>query len=185
MATTTELMTAEEFLKLPDSGRPMELKRGVPVMMNVPGARHGEVCLQIGHLLKEFLKGRNLGRGLSNDAGIVTERNPDSVRGADVTYYSLSRLPHGPAPSGYPSNAPEVVFEVLSPSDSWSESLAKTAEYLKTGVLAVVLCDPEDETLHVCRPNSPPIALTASETLVLPEIHEDFRILASRFFESC
>lgn len=152
-------------------------------MMNVPGGRHGEVCLQVGHLLKVFLKGRNLGRGFSNDAGVVTERNPDSVRGADVSYYSLSRIPRGPAPPGYPSNAPEVVFEVLSPSDSWSESLAKTAEYLKAGVLAVVLCDPGDETLHVCRPNSPPTALSDSDVLALPEIHEEFQIPASRFFD--
>lgn len=177
-------MTAEEFLKLPDSGRPMELRRGVPVMMNVPGGRHGEICLQIGYLLKEFLKGRELGRALSNDAGIVTERNPDSVRGADVAYYSFARLPRGPAPIGYPALAPEVVFEVLSPSDSWSESLAKTAEYLKAGVLAVVLCDPDDEALHIYRTNASPSRLATGDTLELPEIHDDFRIPAARFFES-
>src|SRR6185312_5695978 len=184
MATTTELLTAEEFFRLPDSGQPRELMRGVPVMMNVPGARHGEVCLQIGHLLKEFLKGRDLGRALSNDAGIVTERDPDSVRGADVAYYSFARLPRGAAPRGYPSLAPEVVFEVLSPSDSWSETLAKAAEYLKAGVLAVVLCDPDEESVSVCRPSAPPLSLKADETLALPEIHEEFRISVAQFFES-
>jgi Uma2 family endonuclease len=184
MATTTERLTAEEFLKLPDSGRPMELRRGVPMMMNVPGGRHGEICLQIGHLVKEFLSGRELGRALSNDAGVLTERNPDSVRGADVAYYSFERLPRGPAPTGYPANAPEVVFEVLSPSNSWAESLAKTAEYLNAGVLAVVLCDPEDETLYIYRQNASPRRLTAGDTLELPEIHDDFRMLAARFFES-
>ncbi len=153
-------------------------------MMNVPGFRHGEICLQVGHLLKEFLKGRNLGRGLSNDAGVVIERNPDSVRGADVAYYSFARVPRESSPAGYASAPPEVVFEVRSPSDSWSELIVKTGEYLKAGVSAVVLCDPDDETLHVCRPNSPPIALTTNDTLALPEIHEEFRILASRFFES-
>ncbi|HUY88924.1 MAG TPA: Uma2 family endonuclease [Pirellulales bacterium] len=184
MATTTELLTAEEFLKLPDSGRPMELVRGVAVMMNMPGVRHGEVCGQVAYVLKEFLQSRDLGRVITNDSGIVTERRPDTVRGPDIAYYSYARMPRGPAPVGYPSIAPEVVFEIRSPSDTWSELFAKTAEYLKAGVLAVVLCDPDDETLHVCRPNSPPIALTASDTLVLAEIHDEFRIVAARFFES-
>jgi Uma2 family endonuclease len=47
-----------------------------------------------------------------------------------------------------------------------------------------VLCDPDDETLRVCRPSSPPISLTANDTLTLPEIHADFQIPASQFFES-
>lgn len=152
--------------------------------MNMPGARRGQVCWWIATVLADFLKGRNLGQAFTNDTGIITERDPDTVRGADLAYYSFSRLPRGPAPAGYPANPPEVVFEVRSPSDSWSALIFKTGEYLKAGVSAVVLCDPDDESLHVCRPNSPPIALTTNDTLTLPEIHEEFCIPASRFFES-
>lgn len=184
MATTIELLTADEFFKLPDSGRPMELVRGVAVMMNMPGFRHGEVCLQIGHLLKEFFKGRELGRAVANDSGVITERDPDTVRGADVAYYSFTRLPRGSSPRGYPSAPPEVAFEVRSPSDSWPELLAKAAEYLKAGVLAVVLCDPDEELVSVCRPTALPLSLRADDILALPEIHEEFRISVAQFFES-
>ena len=183
MATTTELLTAEEFFQLPDPGQPAELIRGVVVTMNMPGARHGQVCGQIAYLLKDFLKGRDLGHAITNDAGIVTRRNPDTVRGADVAYYSFARLPRGVAPRGYASLAPEVVFEVLSPSDSWSEILTKAGEYLKAGVLAVAVFEPEEESVRVYRPKAPPVSLTADGILALPEIHDEFRILAASFFE--
>ncbi|HVW38470.1 MAG TPA: Uma2 family endonuclease, partial [Pirellulales bacterium] len=164
-------------------GRPMELVRGVVVMMNMPGGRHGQVCWRIAAVLDRFLEGRDLGQAFTNDTGVITERGPDTVRGADLSYYSFSRLPFGPAPRGYPPNPPEVVFEVRSPTDAWSELIVKTGEYLKAGVLAVALFEPDDWKIHVYRPNSPPIVLTADDTLELPEIHEDFRVAAARFFE--
>ncbi len=183
MATTTDLLTAEEFYKLPDPGRPAELIRGAVITMNMPGVRHGEVCARIAYLLSGFLEDRELGRAISNDAGIITERDPDTVRGADVAYYSFARLPRGAAPRGYAMAPPEVVFEVRSPSDSWPELLAKAAEYLKAGVLAVTVVDPDTQTMQVYRPSAPPSVLTADDALVLPEIHDDFRIVAARFFK--
>lgn len=152
-------------------------------MMNMPGIRHGEICGRIAILMGEFLKGRDLGRVITNDSGVITERDPDTVRGADVAYYSFSRLPRGVGPRGYHASAPDVVFEVRSPSDAWSELIVKTGEYLKAGVLAVALFEPDDWSIHVYRPNSPPISLTGDDALALPEIHDEFQIAAARFFE--
>jgi Uma2 family endonuclease len=183
MATTTGRLTAEEFFRLPDSGRLSELVRGVEVMMDPPGFRHGEVCGQAAYLLADFLDGRELGRAISNNAGVVTERDPDTVRGPDISYYSFVRMPRGPAPIGYAPSPPDVVFEVLSPSDSRPELLAKVAEYLKTGVLAAAVFDPEGRTIHIYRPNSPATSLTADDTLALSEIGKEFCIRAAHFFE--
>jgi Uma2 family endonuclease len=92
-------------------------------------------------------------------------------------------MPRGPAPIGYAPIPPDVVFEVLAPSDSWPELLAKVAEYLKAGVLAAAVFDPEGRTIRVYRPNSPPTSLTADDTLALAEIDEKFCIQAASFFE--
>ena len=35
---------------------------------------------------------------MSNESVVVTERNPDTVRGADISFYSFNRLPKGPLP---------------------------------------------------------------------------------------
>lgn len=184
MTSSTKLLTAEEFFWLPSSDKFEELVRGKVITEDLRGCRHGAVCANVGYVFAKFLESHNLGHEILGNSGVVTERDPDTVRGPDFAYYSYARMPRGAAPVGYPSIAPEIVFEVYSPCESWPELFAKTAEYLKAGALAVVLCDPEAETLHVCRPNSPPKRLAASDSLELPEIHEDFRIPASQFFES-
>jgi hypothetical protein len=105
------------YLRLPDPGCPTELVCGVVVAMNPPGFRHGRICTTTAHLVHNFAVQHDRGRVTSNDAGIITRHDPDTVRGADVAFYSYSRLPKDQNPEGYPSVAPEIVFEVLSPGD--------------------------------------------------------------------
>src|SRR5438105_2756580 len=95
-APTERLLTAEDYLLLPDSGLPNELVRGRIVTMNPPTPFHGYVCANTAGILREFVQPRDLGRVMTNDSGVVTERGPDTVRGADVAFYSYQRLPKGP-----------------------------------------------------------------------------------------
>src|SRR5947208_15438512 len=95
------LLTAEEYLELPDRGIPTRLVRGRVVEMNVPAPRHGEICVNIAMLIGPHVKANKLGRLVSNDGGVITHRAPDTVRGADVAFYSYSRVPPGPLPRGY------------------------------------------------------------------------------------
>ena len=95
-ATTAEkLMTVEEFATLENNDRQQELVRGKVVEMNLPKPKHGFICLEIGALLREFVKPRKLGRVFTNDSGVITERDPDSMRGPDVGFYSFARVPAG------------------------------------------------------------------------------------------
>ena len=45
MSTQTRLMTADEFLEMPDDGLLHELVRGEVVTMSLPGGEHGEMSL--------------------------------------------------------------------------------------------------------------------------------------------
>lgn len=87
-AGAQRLWTVEEFGDRPDPGR-----------IQVYRERH------------------DVGRVLTNDFGVVAERGPDTVRGADVAYSSHGRVPEGPLPNQYLDVAPELIVEVLSPSD--------------------------------------------------------------------
>src|SRR4051794_7792791 len=110
MATVaTSLLTSEEDLLLPDNGPPTELVRGRVVSMNLPTPRHGEICFRTGYLLQRSLDDNPLGRVLTNDSAVVTERGPDTVRGADVAYYSYQRVARGPLPRGYLAVPPDLV----------------------------------------------------------------------------
>src|SRR5262245_30633177 len=107
--TVPALLTAEEFAERPDPGYPEELVRGRIVPMTIPKPRHGEVCGRAVRILGNFVEDRGLGRVLSNDTGVITERGPDTVRGADVCYYSYAQVPRGPLPDRYLDTPPDLV----------------------------------------------------------------------------
>jgi Uma2 family endonuclease len=183
MATVEALMTAREFGRRPDPGHPEELVRGRIVAMPPPDRRHGWVCLRSGRILDTFVEEHDLGRVMSNDSGVITERNPDTVRGADVAYYSYARLPKGPLKPGYGPEVPELVIEVRSSSDAWSDIQIKVGEYLLAGVLKVIVLDPEKQRAHLFSADQPPETLGPDDDLTLPGLLDGFRVRVQRFFE--
>jgi Uma2 family endonuclease len=183
MATAEALMTAEEFGQRPDLGYPEELVQGRIVAMPPPDRRHGKICLKAGRLLGNFVEDRDLGHVMSNDSGVITERDPDTVRGADVAFYSYARLPRGPLPAGYGPEVPELVIEVRSPGDSWREIVIKVGEYLKAGVLKVVVLDPRSRKAHIYSVDDEPSVLGPEDELTVPELLGDFRVAVHRFFD--
>jgi Uma2 family endonuclease len=183
MEATQTLLTAEAFRLLPSDGQLRELVRGRIVLMNVPAPRHGYICGKVVRLLGNYVDEHDLGRVVSNDSGVVTEHDPDTVRGADVAYYSYLRLPKGPMPEGYLPVAPELVFEVRSPTDRWKKVVAKAAEYLNAGVAVVCVLDAATESAHLYFEDQPTQIVQAEQELTLPELLPDFRVRVRRFFE--
>src|SRR5439155_1047091 len=151
--------------------------------VNMPAPRHGEICVKVVRIVGRFLDDNDTGRLVSNDSGVVTERNPDTVRGADVAFYPYTDVPRGPLPPGYLPVAPPLVFEVRSPGDRWRDVLAKVVEYLDGGVQVVCVLDERTQTAHVFTEEDPARVLTADEELAFPELLGDFRVRVGRFFE--
>lgn len=182
MSTTspTKLLTAEEYYELGDLGYPTELVRGEIVEMNQPGFQHGRVCLRIGRLLDGFAEERDIGQVAGNDSGVVTERDPDSVRGPDVAYFSYDRIPKGEDPAGYPESMPELAFEVLSPSDRWPKVEAKVDEYLAAGVDYVVVVDPATVTMQIFTNTGRIADLDADDEFSLPDVLPGFAMTVER-----
>lgn len=187
MATAAQaepLLTVEEFARRPDPGFPEELVRGRIVRMNPPRPYHGWLCGNVFEIVKQHVRERDLGYVMSNDSGVVTARHPDTLRGADVAFYSYARVPKGTLPRDrYLEVAPELVVEVLSPDDRWPKVLEKVAEYLNAGVAAVVVLDPGPRQAHVYRADAPVRVLDAEEGLTLPDVLPGFRAALGRFFE--
>jgi Uma2 family endonuclease len=182
VATDEKLLTADEFWALPESRRPMELVRGRIESMNVPGPRHGQMCGRAVQIFMNFVDENQLGHVLCNDSGVITEHDPDTVRGTDVCFYSFSRLPKGPLPAKYVGVVPELVVEVRSPDDRWKRILKKVSEYLEAGVTTVCVLDPKSETAHVYSDDDEQ-KLNADDTLTFPDILPGFSVPVRRFFE--
>jgi Uma2 family endonuclease len=184
MSTTITLITAEEYARMPDMGRPTELVRGRIVELNVPAPRHGFVCGNIAGNLWRFVRENDLGRVFSNDSGVITEHDPDTVRGPDVWYASYAKLPKGKLPGRYLDVVPDIAIEVLSPDDRWSKVLANVAEYLNAGVPVVCVVDPEEETARLFHPDEPSSpTLSADDDLTFPEVLPGFSVRVGSLFE--
>jgi len=184
MATVTEkLLTIEEYAEMPDRGYPTELVEGRVVELSPPKPIHGWICNRINYLLTHLLMRNNLGQAFCNDTGVITKRGPDSLRGADCSYYSYERIPKATSKNEYFNVAPELVFEVLSQRDRWSKVLIKVGEYLGVGVRVVCVVDPRTSAAHLYRPDEPPQVLGADDLWSVPDVLPGFSVPVRQFFE--
>src|SRR5262245_30352519 len=160
------LLTAEEFSRLPEpvDGSRQELVRGVIETMPPPGTYHGVCCARLGRRLGNFVEDNRLGHLASNDSGFITERDPDTVRGPDLSFWRRERLPELPS-QGYVTIVPDLVVEVISPNDMFARVQRKLQHYLKHQVKLIWVVLPEDRSVTVYRPGQAPATLTDSEVL--------------------
>jgi Uma2 family endonuclease len=178
-----KLITAEEFSLMPDpaDGSQQELVRGVILTMPPPGGMHGLSCSRTFRLLDRFVEGPKLGTVLANDTGFITERDPDTVRGADISYWSRERLPIVPA--GYIEVVPDLAVEVVSPNDHYSRVQKKVRHYLARGVRLIWVVDPEDRSVTVYRSGQQATILGETDTLSGEDVLPGFSCRVADLFE--
>src|SRR5262245_23805855 len=115
--TGAKLMTADEFydwvLRPENEAKQFELVRGEVVEMSRPGELHGFVCLRVGSALDQYTEQRQQGYALSNDTGVILERDPDTVRGPDIVYFEQSK-PYDDLNPKWMEQVPTLAVEVLS-----------------------------------------------------------------------
>ncbi|HEY1065308.1 MAG TPA: Uma2 family endonuclease, partial [Pirellulales bacterium] len=157
--------------------------RGEVVEVNRPGQEHGLVVMLVGYHLNAFVLPRRLGSVLGADFGIVTERNPDTVRGPDVAFYPAGPDPREFRARGYPSRPPLVVFEIRSPTDRTGELLAKVGELLTAGVEMVVCLDPARRIATVFSSEDDGRRFERGDVLPLPEPLSELRLTVNEWLE--
>ncbi len=177
------LLTAEEYGRLADDGRVTELVRGMIVELNRPFTSHGYLVYRVAMLLGQFVDQHRLGRIVTGDAGVVTQRDPDTVRGPDVAYYSYQRIPPGPLPDEYWPASPELVVEVRSKNDRWKDVLQKVAEYLSANVLTVAVIDPVPKRVHLYAADNEATIVNSTDLLTFPDVLPGFEVVVDRLFE--
>jgi Uma2 family endonuclease len=150
MTAAQKLMTAEELARTSVPGKVLELVRGQLVVREPPGTLHGVVAANLTIELGAFVQERRLGWVFAQDTGFKIQRDPDTVRGPDVAFVSRGRLERIPE-AGYAELAPDLVVEVLSPSDRPGEVLAKIGDFLAAGTRLAWLVDPRRREARVFR----------------------------------
>jgi Uma2 family endonuclease len=175
-------MTAAEFVAN-HGGSHVELVNGMLQELPMASQKHGRICLLIGRLIDEHAEKNDLGRVTTNDSFVQTKSNPDTTRGADVSFYSYARLPRGKVPEGLLPVPPDLIVEVRSPSEGWTTLFAKVVEYLQAGVRVVIVLDEPTGTASVYRPDELQQIFHNGDALVVPDVLPGFSVLVQRLFE--
>lgn len=180
--SSPKLITGEELYAMGDIG-PSELIQG-EIKYHMPtGHPHGFIENIIAFFLTLFVRDHKSGRILTGEVGIYTKRNPDTVRAADVAFISHERLAQAQA-EGYLDMAPELVVEIMSPTNTWTEVQKKLAEYFAIGVQMMWVVDPQLEQVHVYRSPEQVKLLRKQETLAGEEVLPGFEVALTEIFEA-
>jgi len=158
-AAATTLLTADDLFQLDDEVRG-ELIRGVFCEMTPPGQEHGRVVALLTHALVAHVEVRQLGVVVAGDSGVHLEHDPDTVRAPDIAFTASERLPGGRAIHRYVQTVPDLVVEVVSPSDRRAAVRDKARMWLSFGVQLVWVVFPVACTVEVHRADT-----DAAETL--------------------
>src|SRR6185295_18560486 len=145
-ATLTKPMNADELLEMPDDGYRYELVKGELIQMAPTGDEHGEVTMGLAVSLYLHVKKHNLGRVYAAETGFKLEADPDTVRAPDIAFVSRERVEATGTIPGFRSGAPDLVVEVLSPSDRIGKVEAKVEQWLEAGARMVWVVGPKLHT---------------------------------------
>lgn len=176
------LMTAVEFEKIAGRLGPCELVRGEVINLSPAGFSHSQITVNIVSALSEWRKQTASGRILAGEMGIVVEQGPDTVRGADVVYYSYKRLPKNSAPQGFSAVAPDLIVEVVGKGQGWREMVQKVGEYLRMGVDRVWIVDPKTQRVHIYRSDAEPVVLNPDDSVADEVVLPGFTCKVAEFF---
>ena len=177
-----KIVTGDELLVMGDIGR-CELVQGEIVFMSPSGGRHGELTIAIGALLRIHVKTKQIGKTYGAETGFYTRRNPDTVRAPDAMFISSDRVAKITDHVKFLDVAPNLVVEVLSPGDTWTEVETKVQEYFTAGVRLIWIIDPKAETITVYRSANERTILTRTDILTGGDILPEFSVPVSEIFE--
>lgn len=149
----TTLVTAEELAER-YAGRRCELVRGEVIETPPAGGEHGGITMDVGTILNVFVKAQSLGRVYGAETGFVIERDPDTVRAPDVAFIRKARMA-GADVRGFIPVVPDLVAEVVSPGDTWSEVDDKVQQWLGAGVVSAWVIDPAKKLVSIFRSGAP------------------------------
>jgi Uma2 family endonuclease len=184
LRTESELMTVDEFydfVHLPENrARSFDLVRGKVIELPRRTRIHGRICVNATFKLELFARRKRKGYLVSNNSGVILERNPDTVRGPDLAYYE--DVQHfDDLPEKWGDTTPRLAVEVLSPNDSASYLTQKIQDYLDNGVEVVWVINPEMKTVGVYSKTGVQF-LTEKQTLTGGDVLPGFRVKVAELF---
>jgi Uma2 family endonuclease len=165
MAATTSLMSIEEFRKLPEDQGPVyhELHHGELVPVTRPKLKHTLIQRNLRNLFEPLAAA-----GSFVDTELAYRALPEhELRVADVAYVSRERWASIDPEDNF-RGAPDLVIEVLSPSNTATEIYDKEKLCLENGAQEFWVVDPDRRQVKVSTPDGRTITYPSGREIPLP-----------------
>ena len=184
MSVVTERVTADDLISMPDDGHRYELVQGELRKMAPAGGPHGVVAGNVFLSLANHIKAAGLGTVFAAETGFRLATNPDTVRAPDCAFVARDRIERVGIPAGYWPGAPDLVVEVVSPGDTFTEVEEKVIAWLAAGCRMVIVLDPRKQTASVYRgPNALSARLLSpADTLSGEDVVPGWSIVVAQLF---
>lgn len=176
-------LSAEEFEKC-YLGKPYELLRGEVIPRMPAGGKHGKITATLTVALGQAVIANKLADLFAAETGFIV-RTPtgESVLAPDLALIRKERIPPQGYPAGFCPVVPDLVVEVVSPSDTYATVRAKVADWLAGGVQVVWVVDPQRRVVEIWHSPEQLITLTENDTLTGEPILPSFSIPLKTLFE--
>ncbi|HXJ91530.1 MAG TPA: Uma2 family endonuclease [Terriglobia bacterium] len=167
MATKTAL-TWEDFLAAGKEGQSWEYVDGeVKFMSPHMGGGHYQAVMKICLEANDYASRH--AEWLSVHTDVAFTMTSGSLRCPDWALVRRDRFGEGGIPEGPMPFPPDVAFEVISPSDKWSDIQSKRREYRSDGVIQVWV-DLQERTVEVISPKHGVSTFAEGETVTIGEL---------------
>jgi Uma2 family endonuclease len=173
------LLTANDLEHITVPNKWTELVRGRLVVREPAGGEHGFVAARIGGAILRHVDDNELGVTFAAETGFKIFSDPDTVRAPDAAFIAKARLPAS-LRRGFPSVAPDLVVEVVSPDDRPGELLAKIGDWIEAGCRLVWVIDPPRSLARVYRADGSEETIPADGTLSGEDVLPGFSIALER-----
>jgi len=178
---TSRTLTIAEFEALPEDGQKHELLWGELISVS-PSYRHGLLQSRVISALTVYVEDHGLGDVVAKTA-IEIPTDPPSVLIPDVAFVRAGAAP--PADQQvrrYSSTVPDLVVEVISPSETTRSIRTKVTAYLDHGVGIVVLVYPESRQIALWSTGQTPRVLGRNDSLNFDDVVPGFALSLARLF---
>jgi len=157
MAMTTAAQAArwvvdwEGYLNLPDDLTHYEIIDGEVKPLASPRLKHQAIVKRLLRLIDPFAQSKRLGELLTAPFDFVIRRAPVRTRQPDLFFLSRERLHDWAQLQDQPrlEVAPDLIIEILSPSDTYTYWSEKLQDYHTLGVPEVWLVDVDKRAIEV------------------------------------
>ena len=177
-----EILTAADLLKLTEDGQRYELIEGEVRAMSPAGNQHGKIAMALGFRLAAFVLEHKLGAVYAAETGFLIQQNPDTVRAPDVAFVTQARIDEVGPVDGYWQGAPDIVAEVVSPNDRFSDTEQKALGWLKAGSKVVWVVDPAQAHVTEYRGVSEIRVLCSEENLTASQLLPGWEVKIAELF---